>query len=299
VKSTSLKLAGQRSTAIVSAVFLAPTLIFLVVFIAYPIVNSFMLSTVDWNGISPNKKFVGFENWATLVKDKFFWEAFRNNIVVMFISLLTQGILAMALATFLDVTGSKGKIFKVLWFLPYLISSVAIGFLFKFALDANFGIFASLIKLFGGNASVDLLGVPERAIFAVMGVVSWQYTPFYMVLYLAAYGTIPVELFEAASIDGSTRSQYFWKISLPLLRPTIVSGATVSIIGSLKYFDLIYVMTRGGPGSATELMATLMYKTSFVKQSFGYGAAVACGMFILITVVALTVVTALNRAEEL
>lgn len=299
MKTASLKSAVQRSTNITSAVLLAPTLIFLVIFIAYPIFDSFRLSTVTWNGITPDKKFVGFENWITLVKDRFFWDAFRNNIVVMFISLLTQGILAMALATFLDIAGKKGRIFKVLWFLPYLISSVAIGFLFKFALDANFGIFASLIKLFGGNASVDLLGVPERALFAVMGVVSWQYTPFYMILYLAAYGTIPVELFEASSIDGATRVQYFWRISLPLLRPTIVSGATVSIIGSLKYFDLVYVMTRGGPGSATELMATLMYKTSFAKQSFGYGAAVACGMFILITVVALTVVTALNRAEEL
>jgi raffinose/stachyose/melibiose transport system permease protein len=207
--------------------------------------------------------------------------------------------MAMCLATFLDITGRKGRIFKIFWFLPYLISSVAIGFLFKFALDPNFGMFAAILKLFGSNASVDLLGVPERALFAVMGVVSWQYTPFYMILYLAAYGTIPVELYEAASIDGATRPQYFWKVSLPLLRPTIVSGATVSIIGSLKYFDLIYVMTRGGPGTSTELMATLMYKTSFVKQSFGYGAAVACGMFILITVVALTVVTALNRAEEL
>ncbi len=284
---------------IAAAVFLAPALVFLVVFIAYPIIDSFHLSTVKWNGISPNKEFVGFANWITLVKDTFFWAAFRNNIVVMFISLITQGIFAILLATFLDVTGRKGRVFKIFWFLPYLISSVAIGFLFKFALDANFGLFASIARLFGSNASVDLLGVPNKALFAVMGVVSWQYTPFYMILYLAAYGTIPVELYEAAAIDGATRFQYFWKISLPLLRPTIVSGATVSIIGSLKYFDLVYVMTRGGPGSATELMATLMYKTSFASQNFGYGAAIACGMFILITVIALTVVVALNKAEEL
>jgi raffinose/stachyose/melibiose transport system permease protein len=299
VKSVSLKKIRQRSTNLTAIVFLAPTLAVLVVFIAYPIVDSFILSTVKWNGISPNREFLGAANWIALLKDKFFWAAFRNNVVVMFISLATQGVLAMALATFLDITGRKGLVFKIVWFLPYLISSVAIGFLFKFALDANFGIFASLIKLFGGSTSVDLLGVPQRALFAVMGVVSWQYTPFYMILYLAAYGTIPVELYEAASIDGAARSQYFWRVSLPLLRPTIVSGATVSIIGSLKYFDLVYVMTGGGPGSATELMATMMYKTSFVRQNFGYGAAIACGMFILITIVALIVVTTLNRAEEL
>ena len=295
----SLELARRRSVNAAAAVFLAPALLVLVVFIAWPIADSFALSTVRWNGLNPNRVFAGLSNWAELVKDTYFWRAFGNNILVMFFSLATQGVLAMALATFLDITGRKGLVFKIVWFLPYLISSVAIGILFKFALDANFGIFASIAKLFGGG-SVDLLGNPGRALFTVMGVISWQYTPFYMILYLAAYGTIPVELYEAAVIDGAARAQYFWKVSLPLLRPTIISGVTVSIIGSLKYFDLVYVMTGGGPGSATELMATLMYKTSFVKQNFGYGAAVADGMFILITLVALLTVYTLNRkAAEL
>jgi raffinose/stachyose/melibiose transport system permease protein len=215
----------------------------------------------------------------------------------MFLSLLFQVPFAMALATFLDITERKGIVFKVIWFLPYLISSVAIGLLFKYVLDANYGLIASVSKALGGKA-VDLLGNPRVALFAVIGVVCWQYIPFYMVLYLAAYGTIPVELYEAASIDGASRGQYFWRVSLPLLRPTVVSGMTLSIIGSLKYFDLIFVMTGGGPGVATELMATLMYKTSFVKFNMGYGATVACGMFILITLVALVVVSTLNRKTE-
>ncbi|MDR1286031.1 MAG: sugar ABC transporter permease [Treponema sp.] len=290
----SLRKARQRSIRVAASVFLFPSLLLLAVFVVYPIIDSFSISMVQWNGISTVRKPVGLENWKVLAVDPSFWAAFRNNLIVMFISLATQGVLAISLATFLDIVGKKGVVFKVVWFLPYLISSVAIGILFKFALDANFGIFASISKFFGGG-TVDLLGRPERALLAVMGVVSWQYTPFYMILYLAAYGTIPVELYEAAAIDGATRGQYFWKISLPLLRPTIVSGATVSIIGSLKYFDLVYVMTGGGPGVATELMATMMYKTSFVKQNFGYGAAVAGGMFILITLVALLVVFTLNR----
>jgi raffinose/stachyose/melibiose transport system permease protein len=295
---SSLKKVRQRSINIAAVVFLAPVLIILAIFIAYPIIDSFILSTMQWNGLSPVRDPVGLANWVTLVKDHFFWSAFLNNVIIMFIALVTQGILAMALATFLDTLGRKALLFKVIWFLPYLISPVAIGFLFKFALDANFGIFASIAKLFGSDVSVDLLGNPNRALYTVMGVVSWEYTPFYMILYLAAYGTIPVELYDAAAIDGASRSQYFWKISLPLLRPTIVSGATVCIIGSLKYFDLVYVMTGGGPGHATELMATYMYTTSFVKRSFGYGAAVACGMFILITVVALITVYTLNRKSE-
>ena len=297
-KIVSLRSARQRSVRIAATVFLLPALIFLVAFVAYPIVESFITSTMQWNGMGRSRVFTGAANWITLIKDTNFWKAFTNNLKIMFLSLLFQVPFAMALATFLDVTEKKGTLFKVVWFLPYLLSSVTIGVLFKYALDANYGLIASVSKLLGGKG-VDLLGNPKVALYTVIGVVCWQYTPFYMVLYLAAYGTIPVELFEAASIDGATRGQYFWRVSLPLLRPTVVSGMTLSIIGSLKYFDLIFVMTGGGPGVSTELMATYMYKNSFVRFNMGYGATVASGMFILITLVALITIATLNRKTEL
>lgn len=293
-----LRAVRQQAVRVAATLFLLPALFFLVVFIAYPIVDSFITSTVQWNGMSRERTAVGLSNWVQLVKDSTFWAAFRNNLVIVFLSLLFQVPFALALATFLDITERKGLIFKVIWFLPYLISSVAIGVLFKFALDANYGLIASISKLLGGGG-VDLLGNPKAALFTVIGVVCWQYIPFYMVYYLAAYGNIPLELYEAASIDGATRNQYFWQISLPMLRPTIISGATISIIGALKYFDLVFVMTGGGPGVSTELMATLMYKTSFVKFNMGYGATVACGMFLLITMVALLTISTLNKKRDL
>ncbi|MDR2095267.1 MAG: sugar ABC transporter permease [Treponema sp.] len=297
-KIQSLRSVKQRSIRIAATVFLLPAIFFLVVYIIYPIVESFITSTMAWNGMGRNRRFTGAANWVNLVKDVNFWKAFGNNVKIMFLSLLFQVPFAMVLATFLDVTEKRGTVFKVVWFLPYLISSVAIGVLFKYTLDANYGIIASVSKLFGGGG-VDLLGNPRIALYTVIGVVCWQYIPFYMVLYLAAYGTIPVELYEAASIDGATRSQYFWRVSLPLLRPTVISGMTLSIIGSLKYFDLIFVMTGGGPGVSTELMATYMYKTSFVRYNMGYGATIASGMFILITLVALITIATLNRKTEI
>jgi raffinose/stachyose/melibiose transport system permease protein len=296
-KAVSLYKARQKSVRLAATVFLFPALFIMVVYIVWPIVDSFITSTVDWNGMTPTKTFVGLKWWKELVVNKVFWAAFKNNVTIMFLSLLFQVPFAMALATFLDSTERKGFIFKIVWFLPYLISSVAVGIMFKFVLEANYGLIASISKALGGG-SVDLLGNPNRALFTVIGVVCWQFIPFYMVYYLAAYGNIPTELFEAASIDGASRSQYFWQVSLPLLKPTVISGITISIIGSLKYFDLIFVMTQGGPGTATELMATLMYKTSFVRFNMGYGAAIACGMFILITVVALVVVSTLNKLTE-
>jgi len=291
---SSLLKARQRSGNIAAASFLAPAIIILIIYIAYPIVSSFATSTLQWSGISSDKTFIGLDNWAKLLKDGSFWSAFRNNLVIMFLSLLFQVPFAMALATFLDIVGKKGVFFKIMWFLPYLISPVAIGILFKYVLDANYGLFATFSKMLGGG-SVDLLGNPELALYAVIGVISWQYIPFYMIYYLAAYGNISTDLYEAASIDGATRWKYFWSIALPGLKPTIISGATLSIIGSLKYFDLIFVMTGGGPGVSTELMSTYMYKTAFTSFNMGYGSAVACGMFLLITIIALLTIQGLNR----
>ena len=119
-----------------------------------------------------------------------------------------------------------------------------------------------------------------------------------MVYAMAGYSGISADVYEAAVIDGATRGQYFWHIALPLLKPTLVAGAILSLVGSLKYFDLIYVMTGGGPGTSTELMATYMYKLSFSQFNMGYGSAVAAGMFILITAVALVSNKLLNRGGE-
>jgi len=296
-KIVSLQNAQKREVNIAAVIFLLPAMFFMFVYIVYPIIDTLIASTTQWNGIGKSRIFIGLANWVNLIKDINFWKAFSNNLKIMFISLLVEIPLSIVLATFLDLSAKERVIYKISWFLPYLLSSVVIGVLFRYALDANNGIIALISKLLGGGPA-DLLGNPKFALYAVIGVICWQYTPFYMVLYLAAYKDIPVELIEAACIDGATKTQYFRKISLPLLKPAIISGMTLSIIGSLKYFDLIFVMTGGGPGVATELMATYMYKYSFIRLDMGYGAAVASGMFILITFIAFIVITLLNKRTE-
>jgi raffinose/stachyose/melibiose transport system permease protein len=296
-KIASLQNRQKRETNIAAVIFLLPAMIFLFVYIVYPIVDTFVTSTMQWKGIGKTRTFTGLDNWVNLIKDINFWKAFGNNLKIMFISLLVEIPLSLALATFLDLNDRKKTFYKIAWFIPYLLSSVVIGTLFRYALDANKGIIAMLSKLAGGGP-VDLLGNPKMAIYTVIGVICWQYTPFYMVLYLAAYKDIPVELIEAASIDGASKTQYFFRISLPMLKPAIISGMILSIIGSLKYFDLVFVMTGGGPGVATELMATYMYKYSFIRLNMGYGATIASGMFLLITIIAFFVITLLKRKTE-
>ena len=259
--------------------------------------DSFIISTYKWNGIAADKTFIGAANWVKLAGDRDFWFAFRNNILIMVMSIIIQIPIGLAEATFIEFVGKKATICKILWFIPMLMSSVAIGFLFTYALATNGGIISSISQLFGGG-NIDLLGNPKLALYAVIGVVAWQFTPFYMVYCVAGYTNVPEEVYEASVIDGANKRQYFCHIALPLLKPTIKSAAILSMVGSLKYFDLVYVMTGGGPGTATELMATYMYKLSFAQFNMGYGSAVAGGMFILISLISLLTMWVLNGKKE-
>ncbi len=287
-KQYSLKQAKARSTAQAATVFLLPALLLIAIFIVYPVIDTFVISGYKWNGISSDRVFIGLDNWKTLIHDEMFWKSFEHNIVVMVFSILLQIPLGMLLATFLDAGGKKFNLFKVIWFLPYLMSSVAIAFLFTYALATNGGMVSSLATIIHGKkVTVDLLGTAPNALFTVIGVMAWQFTPFYMVYFIAGYGNIDTTIYEAAVIDGATRWQYIKHIAIPLLAPIFKTACIMSLIGSLKYFDMIWNMTQGGPAGSTELMATYMYKLSFQQFSMGYGSTVAAGMFILITAIAL------------
>lgn len=289
-KNINIGLAQARARSIskAAAVFLTPALLLIAVFIVYPVIDTFVISGFKWNGISSNKVFIGLENWKTLIHDEMFWKSFSHNLVVMVFSILLQIPIGLLLATFLDAGGKKFNIFKTVWFLPYLMSSVAIAFLFVYALATNGGLISSLATIImGKKTNIDLLGSSPNALFTIIGVIAWQFTPFYMVYFIAGYGNIDTCIYEAAVIDGATRGQYLRHIAIPMLGPIFKTSCTMSLIGSLKYFDLIWTMTQGGPAGTTELMATYMYKLSFQQFNMGYGSTVAAGMFILITAIAL------------
>lgn len=296
-RTVSLRNRRQRETRKIATIFLAPIFILMAIYIAYPILDTFFISLFKWNGITADKTFIGVKNWMDLVRDVTFWKAFANNLIVMVLSILIQIPIGLALAVFLDFAGRKANVFKVIWFIPMLMSSVAIGFLFKYALATNGGIISTISNALGGG-NIDLLGNEKLALFTVIMVICWQFIPFYMVYFTAGFANIPADVFEAARIDGATRPQYFWKIALPLVVPVAKNAAVLSMVGSLKYFDLIYVMTGGGPNGSTELMATYMYRHSFRTFNMGYGSTIAAGMFILITVVATITMKLLKSKED-
>lgn len=300
-KSKNIGLARARESSISKAatVFLAPALILIAIYIVYPVIDTFIISGFRWNGISSDRVFIGLENWDTLIHDEMFWKSFLHNLTVMVFSILLQIPIGVLLATFLDAGGRKYNAFKVIWFLPYLMSSVAVAFLFVYALATNGGLVSSIATfIMGKKTNIDLLGLSPNALFTIIVVIAWQFTPFYMVYFIAGYGNIDTHIYEAAVIDGATRGQYLFHIAIPMLGPIIKTACTMSLIGSLKYFDMIWNMTQGGPAGGTELMATYMYKLSFQQFKMGYGSTVAAGMFILITTIALLFNTIFKVKED-
>lgn len=297
VKRRTLENERKRSTAIVATLFLLPVAFFLIVYIFRSVIYTFKLSTLDWNGVSQSTDYIGIGNWLTLIKDETFFTTIKNNLIMVVACLIIQMPIALVLAYLLDWTNSKAKFLKSLYFLPLLMSSVALGFLFKQLLDSNYGLAGAVMNFFM-DSPFNLLGNEKTAIWAVIGVICWQFIPFYMVYYFAGLTSISPELYEAAVIDGAKRHQYIFRISLPMLSDTIKAATIMCLVGSLKYFDLIYVMTEGGPSGSTELMATYMYKNAFTQMKMGYGSTIAAAMFIIITTISLLTFKMMNIKEE-
>ncbi|MDI9498006.1 MAG: sugar ABC transporter permease [Bacillota bacterium] len=288
----------KREKNTIRILFLLPIFVLFIVFIVYSIYFCFRASLYDWNGVGPlaADKFSGLRNWKNLVNDGEFWSAAKNNIKMIFISILGQLPIGLLMALFIDHYGKRAKFFKIVWFLPYLMSSSTIGLLFSYLVNNYTGPIAGMLKTFFGIKMPSLLGNPQYAFSVVAAAVIWQYVSFYMIYYLAGLSTIPVDLYEAAVIDGATRIQYTFRCAIPMIAPTIRNAIVLQLIGSLKYFDLVYVMTEGA--QKTELMATYMYKMTFQSTRMGYGSAIAAVMFLIITALALITVKLLERRGE-
>ena len=267
--------------------FTAPALIVYTVYVLYPIVSTFIYSLYDWDG-STAGTFVGMGNYIRLLGDSVFWTALTNNTWVVFTSVFVQIPLGLIMALMLFAPIRGLKFFSSIYFFPFLMSTVAVGLLWIFMYDPINGVINQLINVLGFE-NIPWLSQKNTAMFAVLLVVVWQFVPFYMILFKAAIVGIPEELYEAADIDGANGITKFFHITLPLLMPTIVSSSILAVVGSLKAFDIFYVMTGGGPNHGTELLGTYMFKQAFINFNMGYASAIAFVMFFLALIVTIVI----------
>lgn len=279
------------------AIGVIPALTIYLIFNVIPIFISFYYSTMSWNGFS-EMQFIGLANFKEVLQDSVFWDSVINNILVVLASVFGQIPIALALALLLNRKIKGAKFFRTIGFMPVVISTVVISITWRMIYNSEYGMINNLLEAVGlGFLQQNWLGDPTWAMIAVCITIIWQYVGLYFIIFLSALQTVPNEILEAAELDGASE----WKKTIHAVLPSIWNIILISIVlcisGSLKTFDLIFVMTSGGPANATEVMATYMYDKTFEGLRYGYGSAISVLIFVFsITLILIT--TALLRRKE-
>ena len=281
--------AGSRwSTRWVTiSLFLLPALALYLVFVLFPIVQAAHFSLFKWNGLQPLTDFVGLKNYETAIGSNIFRTAVANNLLVIVLSLAIQIPFSLTLAVLLNRRFRGRALFRLIFFLPYVLSEAVTGVVFSLMLRPDALVDTGFNAIGLGGLIQDWLGDTGFVMVTLFVIISWKYFGFHMILLLAGLQGIPREIEEAAFIDGAGRWHAFRYVTLPLLGPTLRVSVFLSMIGALQLFDMPWVMTAGGPLNASNTMAISMFKAGFVSNKMGYGSALAVILFAFALVLAL------------
>jgi raffinose/stachyose/melibiose transport system permease protein len=279
--------ARRRGRVATLALFLAPALVLYLLLVVVPVLQAIYYSGFDWSGLGALDDFVGLENFRRAFQDDVFVGAIRHNGIIIALSLCVQLPFALGVALLLNQRLRGRAALRVLYFAPFVLSEVVTGVIWTLMLQPNGLADATL-----GGAGLDplireWLADPSIVLYTLFVAISWKYFGFHMVIFLAGLQQIPRELEEAAAIDGATRFQILRHVTLPLLGPTIRISAFLSVIGAIQLFDLVWVMTGGGPVHASDTMAVYVIDWGFQRFQFGYASAVAVIMLAISLVFAL------------
>ncbi len=271
----------QNNLAIL--LFLLPAFFFFFVFQVYPILESAYYSLFNWTGFGPATKFIGIENYRQILADEIFLKALTNGLLLIVLSLGIQLPVALGLALMVGRDLPGRAVFRTIFFMPYVISEVITGIMWLnlYNADPSKGFVNAVLTLIPGVEPQAWLGDSKWVFPCLFVVLTWRWFGLHMLLLLAGLQGIPVEVEEAARIDGANTWQLIWNITIPMLRNTIQTTAYLSVLGSLQQFILVWIMTQGGPSSASEMLATYLYRFSFKRFWLGYGSAVALVMLLI------------------
>ncbi|OLF17064.1 carbohydrate ABC transporter permease [Actinophytocola xanthii] len=263
--------------------YLLPAALLFGLFAAFPLVLVVFLSFTEWEGIG-DPALIGLDNWVRLFGDQRVLDVTGTTLLLTVLCWVTQTPAALLLGVWAAGPQRNRAILSSIFFLPLLLSTAALALMWQRLLDPYFGLATELGPL------RNLLGTGTGAIAAIVFVIGWQYIPFHMLLYQAAARNVPKVLYDAATLDGASRSQMFWQITLPQLRNTIITSSTIMVVGSLTHFEIVLLLTNGGPGTATYILPFEMYIRGFRALEFGYASAIATVLVVLATTVSLVIV---------
>ncbi|MDV4154822.1 MULTISPECIES: carbohydrate ABC transporter permease [Rhizobium] len=281
-------------------ILLVPALAIYAVFALYPMLNVVILSFQKWNGLDPNRQFVGLANYSAIfTKDPVFWVAFRNTVIWTLMSLIFPPMIGLLLALSLNqkIFGRNGL--RAIFYLPVIIAPIAVATMWKWMYDPFFGLFSQLLTSWGMQGWInDWLGNRDIALYSVFVAYLWQTVGFSMVLFLAGLQNVSQTLVEAARIDGAGRWAVFKHVTLPALRPTITIVLVLSVISSLKAFDIVYGLTGGGPAQSTQMLALWAFTQAMQIFDFGRGAAISVVLLLITMAVVIPYLRWTQKHEE-
>lgn len=279
-----------------SWILLMPLFAFLSLTFFYPMLYQFLLSFEEHTLYTAEPFFVGLRNYAIVLQDPLFFVALRNALVWTALSVVFQIVLGLFAALLLNIPRRGYRVFRNLSLIPFVLPPVAIAVTWKWLYNPLYGLINYFVTFLGGEP-VNFLG-RNLALYSVSWVNIWKAFPFYALFILAGLQSIPQEIHEAARIDGATSFAIFRYITLPLIRPLLFVMALFATVWTFNYFDLIYSMTQGGPGHTTEILATLAYKTVFLKLRFDHAATLGVFMFLINFALSLAILTISRRVES-
>lgn len=285
----------RRAQQRLGVLLVVPVTVMMVLFFLLPLGNSLVYSVVDFDGLSTNPPFVGLANFKEMFTDDLVWHALQNNAVWIVLGTAAPLVLGLAIALLLWGVGRGSLIYRLCFFLPYVLPGVAIGIVWGWIYDPVQGLLNKALGAVGLSAlERGWLGDPKTALYAILVTAVWGGTGFAVVIFISALRNVDVELVDASRIDGAVGLARLWYIILPQIMPVFLMVLTLTLVGGFSVFDIIFIMTGGGPAGATDVIGTYAYTNAFQLSRIGYGTTLA----LLITVLSVPCAVALNRLQR-
>jgi multiple sugar transport system permease protein len=282
--------------------FLLPAMFGFILFYVWPALRGFWLSFTEFNLLRQTSSFIGTANYQAMGADPLFWHSMRITFLYVAINIVVQTVLALLLAVMMDRL-TQSVVVRGILVLPWLIPQVVVGLLWLWMLDPSLGIVNEFINLLG-IPSQPFLGSPDQVVPSLAGINIWRHTGYTALLLFAGLQTIPGDLYEAAGVDGASEWKMFWRITMPLLRPVLALVLVITVVGSFQVFDVVHVATGGfggtpgGPANASLVIYLYIFRQAFNFNNFGYAAAMASVLFLLLVVVAFVQMRLLRASES-
>jgi ABC-type sugar transport system permease subunit len=285
----------RRAQRLLGLAMAAPLMVMVTVFFLFPLGNALYYAFVDFNGIDPRPPFVGLDNFTELFRDSSVWSAFKNNVIWIVIGTAAPLVIGLGLALLVWGVRRGSVFYRVAFFFPYVLPQVAVGVVWGWIYDPTRGWLNEALEAVGlGSLTTGWLGNPDTALYAVLGTAIWATSGFIFVILLSALRNVDTDLVDAARLDGAGRFGQLRYVIVPQIMPVFLTVTTLTLVGGFSVFDIVFIMTGGGPAGATEVLGTYAYSNAFQLNRISYGTALA----LVITVMAIPFALWLNRLQR-